>query len=527
MAYVKIFFIKHLKNALSYIDQERGPDSLVDAVGCTTEDPKLDFRLKAEMANNKGSVEGVHIIQSWNEQESSQHGAQFFQDIGKEMVSQYFKGHDFVIATHTETGKTHNHILVSPWHNDTQKKITNKKIHLYKLRELNDKLCLERGLSVINQKQRTKELYMPEKVRQMTRFNGRSWLLDLVQKIDFAKGLSTSREDLDSVLDVFGIKTRITDKHITYYYPGKDQGKRGNKLGKKYDLEGLEKTFESNRQRIQDHPELQTLLQSFHANPEGVASLISKANFPSEQLKQSLLAENKGKSASSLHPSEKALQNLIPADELRRAKHKSIVEYAKANKIAITQNENGTWTLPKRPFVEIQGDTWINKRNRTQGNLIDFVAAYKDTSFLQAVAEINQNPRLLKLEKHLEIPKRAYNSFIIPKDKQMTGKPAEARLQSLFSQKKVPYAHAEPWIHKSQIQVHENGSIFMFPQDSHESALVFERDNSGTWNKNKKGNTEQPFYSQIHPGRKVSVHTDPFGFTKRAWTIWTTETIRS
>lgn len=515
MAYLKILFIQHLKNVVNYLDREKESDVLRTTEGFLPQDTIDHFLDTAKLHNKEGGVQAIHIIQSWSEQESKNHGAEFFQSIGKDMASEYFQGHDFVVTTHTDTGKTHNHILVCPWNATTGLKVTNKKIHLYKLRELSNKLCLERGLSIINQKNKQREAYLPEIARNIIKYNGRSYLLDLMQKIDFAKGISTSREEFDSVLDVFGIQTRITNKHITYFYPGKQQGKRGNKLGNKYDLIGLDQMFKTNRQNIADHPQLQTLLQSFHSNPESVTSLISKTNFPSEKLKQNLLVQNKKDSSSALHPSEKTLKNLIPADELRKAKHKSIVEYAQAHKIAITQTEKGTWTLPERPFVEIYGNTWINKRNRTQGNLIDFVAAYRNTSFLQAIAEVNQNPRLLKLEKHLSIPTRSFTSFIIPKDKQMNGKQSETLLQSLFRQKKVSFSHAEPWIHKSQLQVHKNGSIFMFPEGSHDSAIIFERDTSGTWNKSKKGNVEKPFFSQVRPGKKATIYSDPFSFLQK------------
>jgi len=83
--------------------------------------------------------------------------------------------------------------------------------------------------------------------------------------------------------------------------------------------------------------------------------------------------------------------------------------------------------------VDISEYEWVNKRNKTKGSLIEFVAAHKNMSFVQAIAEINGNKRLLLLEQHLGEIKRSFTSFYIPKEKQLAKMEAMTRIGHLLS----------------------------------------------------------------------------------------------
>jgi Relaxase/Mobilisation nuclease domain len=131
-----------------------------------------------------------------------------------------YKGHEAIIKTHTDTGKIHNHIVVNMVNHETGKMLENKKYHLHKLRDLNDKICLANGLSVINREAKERRARLPDKVLRMERFNRFSYIFDTKQKADFARKYATGYDEYVAILGQLGVAARVENKNITYYYPG-------------------------------------------------------------------------------------------------------------------------------------------------------------------------------------------------------------------------------------------------------------------------------------------------------------------
>jgi hypothetical protein len=92
------------------------------------------------------------------------------------------------------------------------------------------------------------------------RYNRSSYLNDLAQKADFARQYATNLPEYQEALFAFGIRVRMTEKNITYFYPGRDKGKRGSKLGKNYDKEGIDTALRKNRELYQGRPELRAAM---------------------------------------------------------------------------------------------------------------------------------------------------------------------------------------------------------------------------------------------------------------------------
>ena len=130
MAIIKIKFITHLDNLVNYVMEKRDQADPVYTKECDPERIASDFRSVANVHKGKGSIQAIHVIQSWGAEESKSLSKEEFNEIGQKLAEGHFKGHDFAVITHTETGKIHNHIIVCPWHTETGKKIENKKQHL-------------------------------------------------------------------------------------------------------------------------------------------------------------------------------------------------------------------------------------------------------------------------------------------------------------------------------------------------------------------------------------------------------------
>ena len=153
---------------------------------------------------------------------------------------------------------------------ESGKQIPHKFLHLHELRKINDRLCLARGLQIPNKDANERKARIPDRVQNMVRMGKQSWLYDIMNKADVARHLATSYDQYTDYLDAFGVRTRVEDKNITYFYPGRSRGKRGDNLGKHYDKPGLEAQFKKNDERFQAHPEIRDqLLKSMSSQLHG------------------------------------------------------------------------------------------------------------------------------------------------------------------------------------------------------------------------------------------------------------------
>ncbi len=127
------------------------------------------------------------VIHSFGPEESKYLSAEKINVMGTELAKRYFPDHEFMVVTHTDTDKTHNHILVNPVNEKTGKRdIINKKKHLYNLRAISNDISRENGLSIIRNTEKERKRNIPQEVKEIQRRGGSSYRLDLFQKADFA-----------------------------------------------------------------------------------------------------------------------------------------------------------------------------------------------------------------------------------------------------------------------------------------------------------------------------------------------------
>jgi len=525
MAIVKIKFVKHMAKLVRYVLDGREQNDPVDSHDCTPSHTTKDFEAIAQMHNGKGAISAIHIVQSWGAQESKALAPNDFNALGRQLVESKFPGHAFVVVTHTDTDKIHNHIVVSPWHTETGKKIENKKRHLYELRDINDAICKSRGLSVVDQDAKERRARLPEKVQKMAQYNGRSWIIDLVQKADFARALATSFDEYTGILFEFGVTARVEEKNITYFYHGQNRGKRGSKLGRNYDKKGLESAFRSNDQKFAQIPNLREQVRGIVGSATGKNTQLSVAKSALESLPGTTYSQgykDYSRYNKSQRPGRGSVatlqldlsQSVVPIEELRRARNSSIFAYCRANDIALSKNGEGKTVLKGREFVEVEDFGWVNTRNRTKGSLIEFVAAHKDMTHLQAIAHINGNPRLLILEQHIGEIKRTYTSFHIPKERRLRDTDAKVSIAKLLTSFGADANQAATLFRSGQAHVDQGGKIRIFGKEDDAGAFEFVEGGDGTWRKQKIGHFQKPFFELSNNSKEMVLYLDPFAFLK-------------
>ncbi|GJL79163.1 MAG: hypothetical protein NPINA01_21520 [Nitrospinaceae bacterium] len=517
MATVKVKFVKHSGNLLRYVQDKENHGLIVSGYNCVPETAAFEFEQTRKLHSARGSIEAVHVIQSFDPKERDRLTHEEFNQIGQNLAKKYFKDHQFVVVTHTDQAHIHNHIVVNSVNFETGKKVENKKYHLYKLRDLSDKLSIEKGLSVIEKRSKSKEIYASDKVRQIANNYRSSYVLDLMDKASFAKGYATNFSEYADVLSVFGIQTKVTNKNITYLYPGKSRGKRGSKMGKAFDKESLASAFEENKAKYSSRPELREhlLAEIGHLKKIGYSfensPMHQKFKYKSYFLKHDWDKFNKDMPTQT----EREIKNSpIPERQFKDAHYEHIFKYLDRHKIKYFENSEGKTVLKGKEFVRLFDYEWVNTKNGTRGSLIDLVAINEKLSYLQAISKINNNPRLLLLEKHFGKVQRNYQSFYIPKSEQMDRQKAVRFLSNFLSSKGVKPDFADDLLKKKMCQISKSGFIRLFSENDDSRALEFHQNSTGEWQQKRYGVSSGPFYSHRGRGNSLLVFRDPFSYMK-------------
>jgi len=183
---------------------------------------EYDYIIGRTQAN--GDVVLYHIRQSFKPGEID---AETANEIGRKLVLSFTKSrHQFIVATHTDKAHIHNHIIVSAVAVSCDKKFRDFIRSGRAVRRISDLLCLEYGLSVI-------ENPKPSKGKNYAEWLGEkasSWQEKLRQKIDEILPSCATFEDFISTMKAAGYKVNDKRKHITFLALGQKKPTRLNTL---------------------------------------------------------------------------------------------------------------------------------------------------------------------------------------------------------------------------------------------------------------------------------------------------------
>lgn len=467
----------------------------------------------------------AEMIHSFSPEESKRITPELVNKIGNEVATTMFPGHQVLVVTHLDRGHYHNHILVNRHHTETGKLTRDDFRTLKKLRNTNDRICKEYGLSIPNQEKQEREARMPKDVAQMIKHGRASYIADMMQKADYARSIATSYGQYQGILSEFGINTRVEKKNISYYYPGRETPKRGKTMGVLYDKSGLESAFKANDERFQDNPKLRSILtgklKQIKSEPGAMKNLSEQlvgetgGHFKSgvkDYSKHEIVPRREARWARASE--EELSQCRVPIDEMRKARRTNIITYCKQNNIEVIEKKPGVHVLKGRPYVEVSDYEWTNKKNNTRGSLIDLVAAHKQMTFLESIAEINGNKRLLLLQNEIGEVKRNYTSFYVPKQDRESSQSALYHLGQLLDRHGAKQEFASQLLKSNQAQVAKGGMIRLFGKDDANGAIEYVKEDGEKWTKQKRGQFTQPFFSVGGNGRKANVFADPFTFMR-------------
>ena len=216
MAYTRIHAIKStVAKAVAYIcnPDKTEQQLLVDTFGCTADTAKHDFDYALCRTKSSDKNQAYHLIQSFAKGEVSHEEAH---RIGIELADKLLGGrYSYVVATHTDKGHPHNHIIFCAADNIDHKKYNACKKSYYHIRQLSDELCKEHNLSIIEPSGKKGKKYVQWKAEQ----EGTSWKKRLQEDIDECIRIAKSYKDFLRLIKEKGYSVTgeiIGDPHSKY-----------------------------------------------------------------------------------------------------------------------------------------------------------------------------------------------------------------------------------------------------------------------------------------------------------------------
>lgn len=253
MATTKIHPIKtKVNDAINYIlNKDKTLDTtLVSTYGCDKETAITDFNLVLNntKATNR-SVAAQHLIQSFKPGEIDIDTAH---EIGVRLADNFLKGrHQYVLATHIDKEHIHNHIIINQVSFVDFKSFKSKRENVYTIRELNDELCAEYGLSVIRGTNKNKERIDPKHSRGQYKNSFRS---QLKSDIDYAIQYALNYEDFIKIIHE-DYTVNMSGKYTTFKHKTNGQVRpiRMERLGASYTKNMIDFRINNEFMNIKNH----------------------------------------------------------------------------------------------------------------------------------------------------------------------------------------------------------------------------------------------------------------------------------
>jgi len=136
------------------------------------------------------------------------------------------------------------------------------------------------------------------------------------------------------------------------------------------------------------------------------------------------------------------------------------------------------------------------------------VANHRSTSLLNAVSIINDNPKLLLLEKHIGELTKTYQSFTIPKGE--SAPRGEAILQlAKFLGHTAPRDQYASLFRSQTVQVTPDSKIRFFSEKNPTGYLEYIPEGEGTYRKKIYGDVSSPYLSRKGSGDGLTLFLNP------------------
>lgn len=245
-------FSTAIEDILDYVENPQKTDygKFIFGYECDTRTADAEFTLaKRQYLNLTGRKRGADDVIAYHFRQAFKPGEvtpEEANQIGRELAMKLTKGKNaFIVCTHIDKHHVHNHIIVSAVDLSYTHKFRNFWGSSWALRRISDKLCLEHGLSIIEDPKPSRGHYG-------------KWLGDgnnplsfqnqIRQAIDTALEKHPSTfEDFLKLLEDAGVEVAQRGKNINFRMPGQDKPTRCNTLKGDYTEQAIRERIAGTR----------------------------------------------------------------------------------------------------------------------------------------------------------------------------------------------------------------------------------------------------------------------------------------
>ena len=215
---------------------------LVTGINCQPESVYADFMTTKRLYHKTDGVLFYHMVQSFPKGEAvdptTAHAAAL-------KLSEYYKGCEVLVCTHTDREHIHSHLLINSVNFDTGRKLHIAKEQLQELRQHNDQVCMQFSLPVFipnPNRQKSKHMTIGE---YHTAARGQSKKLQLMNVINDCMRHASNRDEFIALMESEGYKVRWekSRRNITYTTPSGWQCRDRLLFGDKYLKENMNYEF--------------------------------------------------------------------------------------------------------------------------------------------------------------------------------------------------------------------------------------------------------------------------------------------
>ena len=195
--------------------------------------------------SGKAKVKLIHYIQAFDPKDNV--SVETAQKIGLDLVKKMF-GDDVqaVIATHDDTGKVHNHIMLNVY--DLKgRHFSSDKTTLNKIKKLSDEICKRYGVEPFDRENYVRQPIINGYHEWINLKRGTSWKQMIRDKIDELITIADSFDDLRQRMEQEGFTFKY-GKYICVKAPSQQRNVRLKTLGDNYTPERIEKRIAEHKQ---------------------------------------------------------------------------------------------------------------------------------------------------------------------------------------------------------------------------------------------------------------------------------------
>ncbi len=238
-----------LKKAIDYIanPDKTNDGQLVFSHACSLETADIEMQLTAKQGTGIGDRIAYHLIQSFSPEDDISPKKAL--ELGREFAKKVTGGkHEFVVTTHIDKEHIHNHIIFNSVDYVNHRKYHSDKKDKFRIRDINDEICLENNLSVLPKYDARRKITY----ENIYKNESAGWRKKLKTAIDSAVRTSSTFDDFLLAMELEGYEIKL-GKHISFRAPEQKRFVRSKSIGEDYSEEAIRRRIESESEQKEFH----------------------------------------------------------------------------------------------------------------------------------------------------------------------------------------------------------------------------------------------------------------------------------